>query len=108
LLGYSVVSSLSSPEALKTFTENPNGFDVVITDFTMPYMTGYELAKEFLRIRPDIPIILCTGFSSQISEEQARAAGIRAFIMKPYNTGEIAAALRKVLPSRQPTAEQGA
>ncbi len=96
-LGYSVVSSQSSVEALKIFTADPKSFDAVITDFTMPYMTGYELAEEFLRIRPDTPIILCTGFSSQISEEQARAAGIRAFVMKPYNISEIAVVLRKVL-----------
>ena len=93
-LGYSVVSSTSSPEALKTFTADPQSFDAVITDFTMPYLTGYELAQEFLRIRADIPIILCTGFSSQISEEQAQAAGIRAFVMKPYNMREIAAVLQ--------------
>ena len=102
-LGYSVVSSYSSLEALKIFTDDPKSFDAVITDFTMPYMTGYELAEEFLRIRPDIPIILCTGFSSQISEEQARAVGIRAFVMKPYNMGEIAAVLWMVLHNEQST-----
>ncbi|MBN2108115.1 MAG: PAS domain S-box protein [Deltaproteobacteria bacterium] len=103
-LGYSVVSSASSPEALKIFTADPQSFDAVITDFTMPYLTGYELAQEFLRIRADIPIILCTGFSSQISEEQAQAAGIRAFVMKPYNMREIAATLQAVLATRQSTA----
>jgi CheY-like chemotaxis protein len=103
-LGYRVVSSTSSPEALKAFTADPQNFDAVITDFTMPYLTGYELAQEFLRIRADIPIILCTGFSSQISEEQAQAAGIRAFVMKPYNMHEIAATLQAVLANRQSTA----
>jgi PAS domain S-box-containing protein len=101
-LGYTVLSSTSSAEALKMFTADPAGFDAVLTDFTMPYLTGYELAQEFLRIRADIPIILCTGFSSQISEEQAQAAGIRAFIMKPYNMREIAAALQAVMAHRQP------
>ena len=100
-LGYSVVSSQSSAEALKIFTGDPKRFDAVITDFTMPYMTGFELAEEFLRIRPDTPIILCTGFSSQVSEEQAHEAGIRAFVMKPYNMSEIAAVLRKVLHAQE-------
>jgi PAS domain S-box-containing protein len=102
-LGYSVVSSTSSQEALQTFAADPQRFDAVITDFTMPYLTGYELAQEFLRIRADIPIVLCTGFSSQISEEQAQAAGIRAFVMKPYNMREIAATLQAVLANRQST-----
>ena len=102
-LGYSVVSSYSSLEALKIFTFDPKSFDAVITDFTMPHMTGYELAEEMLRIRPGTPIILCTGFSSQVSEEQARAAGICAFVMKPYNMSEIAATLRMVLPNGQST-----
>jgi PAS domain S-box-containing protein len=102
-LGYGVVSRTSSPEALKTFTADPHSFVAVITDFTMPYLTGFELAQEFLRIRADIPIILCTGFSSQISEEQAQAAGIRAFVMKPYNMREIAAVLQAVLANQQST-----
>lgn len=70
---------------------------MVITDMTMPGLTGKELALELLAIRPDIPIILCTGFSEVVDENQAKAAGIREFIMKPYLVSDLADAVRKVL-----------
>ena len=71
LLGYTVTATTSSTDALELFRQNPSGFDLVITDQTMPKITGSELATNFLEIRPDIPIILCTGYSSIIDEEKA-------------------------------------
>ncbi|MDP3029139.1 MAG: GAF domain-containing protein, partial [Deltaproteobacteria bacterium] len=82
-LGYKVAGRTSSIEALEAFRAQPDKFDLVITDQTMPNMTGKMLAKELLRIRPDIPIILCTGYSELITEEKAKAMGIRELVMKP-------------------------
>jgi len=96
-LGYDVVARTSSIEALKTFQMQPDRFDLVITDMTMSNMTGADLAREIMRIRPDVPVILCTGFSEAISEEKAKAMGIRAFVMKPVVRREIAEVIRRVL-----------
>lgn len=96
-LGYSVTVKTSSLEALEVFKAQPDHFALVITDQTMPHMTGADLAKELLRIRPDIPIILCTGFSEVISAEEAKTLGIREFVMKPFATREIAEITRHVL-----------
>jgi CheY-like chemotaxis protein len=96
-LGYKVNSRTSSIEALETFRANPDRFDLVITDFTMPNMTGMELAKELLKLRSDILIILCTGYSEYINEAKAKASGIRAFLTKPVVLGDIANIIRKVL-----------
>ncbi|MBW2018772.1 MAG: PAS domain S-box protein [Deltaproteobacteria bacterium] len=96
-LGYEVIPRTSSIEALESFRERPDHFDLVITDQTMPNMTGTELAKELMRIRPDIPIILCTGFSEVITPEKAMAMGIREFIMKPLMTRDLAESVRRVL-----------
>ena len=73
------------------------GFDLVITDQTMPEMTGAELAKEIIGVRADIPIIMCTGFSHVIDADSAKAAGIREFVMKPLTKREIARTIRQVL-----------
>jgi PAS domain S-box-containing protein len=96
-LGYEVTSRMSSREALALFLAGPSRFDLVITDQTMPEMTGVELAKEVLAIRADMPVIMCTGFSYAVNEESAKAAGIRAFAMKPLTKREIAKTIRKVL-----------
>jgi signal transduction histidine kinase/CheY-like chemotaxis protein len=96
-LGYRVIAKTDAIEALDIFRSKPNEFDLVITDQTMPHMTGRELAEEILRIRPDIPIILCTGFSEVIHEEEAKAMGIREFIMKPSSLNEMAGKIRKSL-----------
>jgi len=96
-LGYDVVSRTSSRGALALVTVDPSRFDLVITDQTMPGMTGIELAQEILTIRPDMPIIMCTGFSHLVSEESARQAGIHAFVMKPLTKREIAKTVREVL-----------
>ncbi|SHO43480.1 hybrid sensor histidine kinase/response regulator [Desulfopila aestuarii] len=96
-LGYAVTVRTSSLDALNTFTDHPDSFDLVITDQTMPGMTGIELARRMLQIRPDIPIILCTGYSNIISENTVKEAGIKGFIMKPLDKTEIATLVRKVL-----------
>jgi PAS domain S-box-containing protein len=96
-LGYEVHCSTSGGEALALFKLDPTRFDVGITDQTMPEMTGVQLASELLSIRPDIPIVLCTGFSHTASEESTRAAGIKGFAMKPLTKQEIATVVRKVL-----------
>jgi PAS domain S-box-containing protein len=99
-LGYEVKVATSSAEALLAFRRQPEDFDLVITDYTMPKMTGTDLAEQILQIRPGIPIILCTGFSERINEEGAKKAGICAFLMKPGNRRDIALLVRKVLKNR--------
>ncbi len=96
-LGYKVFSLTDSSEALKLFRKEPDRFDLVITDMTMPRMTGDELAKEILTIRPDVPVIICTGYSERMTEAKAKSMGIRAFIMKPVNKADIAEAVRRAL-----------
>ena len=100
-LGYDVVVRNSSIEALELFKEKKDHFDLVITDMTMPHMTGEKLAENLMQIRPDIPVILCTGFSFMIDEQKALDMGIRAFISKPILKREIAEAIRKVLDGNQ-------
>ncbi len=100
-LGYKVDARRSSIEALKVFRAAPDEFDLVITDYTMPEMTGADLAKAVMDIRPDVPVILCTGFSEQIDERKSKAIGIRAFVMKPIVVEEMAATVRKVLDSKK-------
>ena len=99
-LGYDVVTRTSSIEALELFRAQKSSYDLVITDMTMPHMTGIDLAKELLSIRSDIPIILCTGFSEQIDENKAKEIGLRAFVMKPILRREIANTIRKVLDEK--------
>ena len=84
-------------EALSLCKLDPSRFDLVITDQTMPEMTGVELAGEICTIRPDMPIITCTGFSYVVDADSARAAGIKAFAMKPLTKREFARTIRKVL-----------
>ena len=96
-LGYHVTSRASSIEALEAFRASPHNFDLVITDMTMPNIRGDDLARELLKIRPDIPIILCTGFSEMISEEKAKTLGIRRFVMKPIFKKDIAKVIREIL-----------
>ena len=96
-LGYHVECRTSPLDALEAFRANPHKFNIVITDMTMPNMTGDDLSKELLRIRPDIPIILCTGFSASITEKKAKAIGIREFALKPYVMRDLSKTIRKVL-----------
>ena len=96
-LGYDVVGRTDSLEALELFGASPDGFDLVITDMTMPNMTGIELARELMRIRPAIPVILCTGFSEAITPERVKSAGLRELILKPIIHRRIAQAVRRAL-----------
>jgi PAS domain S-box-containing protein len=100
-LGYKVEIRTNSIEALELFRKQPDRFDLVVTDMTMPDITGENLAVELMNIRPDIPVILCTGFSKNIDEKKAMALGIRAFISKPVLKHEIAETIRSVLNSKQ-------
>ena len=96
-LGYKVTATTSSVEALLLFRQQPEAYDLLITDYTMPKMTGADLAKEVMAIRPDVPIILCTGFSQRIDEESAGEMRISGFIMKPVDIRCLAVLIRKVL-----------
>jgi PAS domain S-box-containing protein len=100
-LGYQVMATTDSTKALQIFREGPNPFDLVVTDMTMPGLTGADLSREILKIRPDTPIILITGFSDLINEEKARALGIRAFAMKPLRRTNLARLIRKVLDDHE-------
>ena len=99
-LGYEVIAKTNVREALETFRASPQSFDVVITDQTMPIMTGEELSKKLLEIRPNVPIILCTGFSHTMNKEKAELLGIRAFLMKPMLTGQLARLLQEIMSTR--------
>ncbi|MEA1933016.1 MAG: response regulator [Thermodesulfobacteriota bacterium] len=99
-LGYNVTALTSSLEALKTFQANPDNFDLIITDMTMPSMTGDQLAKKIMAIRTDIPIILCTGFSEKMSNEKAESLGIKDFLMKPVLLNDLSLTIRRVLDNK--------
>ena len=96
-LGYHLITRTSGMDALKTFSAQPDKFDLVITDMTMPNMTGDKLAIKLLEIRPCIPVIICTGFSSIMSREQADALGVKGFLMKPIVMKDIAGSVREAL-----------
>lgn len=96
-LGYHVTPLSSSLEALELFRARPEFFDLVITDMNMPGMTGDQLTEEILRIRDDIPVILCTGYSKHMTAELAANIGVAAFVYKPVNKEDLAATVRKVL-----------
>jgi signal transduction histidine kinase len=102
-LGYQVIPETSSMEALEAFRAQPDGFDLVISDVIMPSMTGLELAEKLLTVRPDIPIILCSGVGETVTKEKARALGIREFVMKPIVITEIAKIIRNVLDEQNDT-----
>ena len=94
-LGYTVTTRTSSIEALELFKSKPDAFDLVVTDMTMPNLTGDKLAIESMKIRSDIPVILCTGYSNKISNETALEIGIKAFAYKPIVKADLAKAVRK-------------
>jgi CheY-like chemotaxis protein len=96
-LGYEVTLRYSSLDALAAFRKNPYKFDLVFTDMTMPNMSGAMLAREMLKIRHDIPIVLVTGFSERINEEDAKGIGIREFLMKPVSLVNLSQTLKKIL-----------
>ena len=101
-LGYKVTPKTDSEEALEEFAAQPDRFDLVITDMTMPKMTGDQLAKRMMDIKPQIPVILCTGFNEAITEEKALAMGIDKFVMKPIIKDDLANTIRTVLDNNGP------
>jgi|GEM_PF-2382425 len=102
-LGYQVTTRSSSIEALELFKAKPNHFDLVITDMSMPIMSGDILSAELLKIKPEIPIILCTGYSSKISDKTAKGIGIKAFVYKPIVRNDLAKSIRAVLDGKKAT-----
>ena len=104
-LGYEVVATTSSADALALFRKTPDIFDLVITDYTMPNMTGMDLAAKLLEVKATIPIILCTGHSETVTPTRVKKAGIKKFLMKPLNKQELAKAIRQVLDDKQDLTE---
>lgn len=100
-LGYTVIGKTSSVDALQTFRKAPHKFDLVIADYTMPDMTGAQLAQELMRMRPDIPVVLCTGFSEDIDAAGARSIGIRDFLIKPVTKENLARIIRSILDTKE-------
>ncbi len=96
-LGYKVTSVTDSTNGLEIFLRTPDSFDIIITDQTMPVMTGVELAEKIMTVRPEIPVIICTGFSESIDSEKAAAMGIKQLLMKPFTLKDISQAIRKAL-----------
>jgi CheY-like chemotaxis protein len=103
-LGYNIVGRTSSEEALKLFSSSPHDFDMVITDLTMPGFTGLELSERLKKVRPDIPIILFTGYSDQISKDAAIEAGINEYCMKPISMRELSTVVGRFLGNNKKTA----
>lgn len=96
-LGYTVTSETDSLRALQEISQNPQDFDMVISDMTMPNMSGDNLAKEILKVRANMPIIICTGYSSRLSKEQAISLGIKDFLVKPLDKTQLAQTIRQIL-----------
>ncbi len=96
-LGYQVTSTTSSIEALSFFQSHPDKIDLIISDMTMPNMSGIELTREFLKIRKNIPIILCTGYNEKISQDVADSMGIKRLLLKPVSKNEVANVIREIL-----------
>jgi CheY-like chemotaxis protein/two-component sensor histidine kinase len=94
------------PAALKAFEADPAAVDLVVTDMTMPEVTGDVLAERMLALRPDLPVILCSGFSEYIDEVQAAERGIGVFLNKPFSLQELAAAVKSLLPQPPPDADE--
>lgn len=100
--GYTPTVKTSSLEALDTFKAGPDGFDLVMTDMAMPKMSGATLAKEVRSVRPDVPIILCTGYSDQIDEAKAKDIGVNKLLIKPLSMPEVSRILHELLGSDSP------
>ena len=96
-LGYKIEAVTNGREALRIFSEKKEDYDLVITDMTMPGLTGVDLARQLLVLRPDLPIIICTGFSDRLDENIAREIGIREYVSKPIVLKQFAGVIRKVL-----------
>ncbi|MEN6622887.1 MAG: PAS domain S-box protein [Smithella sp.] len=100
-LGYTIVSEQNPLKAWALFQHDPSALDMIITDQTMPDLTGADMAKKMLSIRPDIPIILCTGYSELVSPEEAKALGIREYLMKPISINDLAQTIRNVFDGKR-------
>ncbi|MEQ8190202.1 MAG: CHASE4 domain-containing protein [Candidatus Eremiobacterota bacterium] len=100
LLGYEVTGKTGSKEALETFQREPGKFTLIITDYTMPHMTGIDLAREVIKIKPDIPIVLCTGFNDSITLDRVSAFGIREILFKPVNLNILGETINNILVKR--------
>jgi len=100
--GYKVTTFIDSREAVKVFSEKPSEFDLVITDYVMPYLDGKGVAEKMIRTRSDIPIILCTAYADLVSSESARAMGFRGFLLKPFGYQELAELVRRALDQKEP------
>jgi CheY-like chemotaxis protein len=98
-LGYTVETAASGPDALALFEAAPRRFDLVITDQTMPQMTGFELARRLMQVRPDARIILCTGFTETVTRDDIRNAGIQELVPKPFTLHSLTRAMRAVMAS---------
>ena len=103
MFGYEVTSCASSLDALETFRAAPERYDAMIIDQTMPNLSGVDLARELLRIRPELPIILCTGLSCTMMWEKARGLGIRKILMKPFLSQEFDLVLKEVMGEQAET-----
>ncbi len=101
-LGYRVEGFTDPRRAHEQFVKDPSHVDILVTDTTMPYMNGVELAERTLKIRPELPVVICTGFTTLISVEEARKRGIKGFVMKPFKIREMAARIREILDGREP------
>jgi CheY-like chemotaxis protein len=100
-LGYHVTTHQNGLSAFEAFAQNPHGFDLILTDLTMPKMTGVDLAKQVLEARPDMMIVLCTGYGDLMTTEQAEAIGFQEMIAKPLGKRELAHLVRRVFDSRK-------
>ncbi len=96
-LGYDVTSYTNSIMALEDFRHHPDNFDMVITDMAMPILHGEKLCQEIIKVRPDIPILVCTGFSQSLSKDKASSIGIKGFIFKPVIMKEFSSKIREIL-----------
>ena len=99
--GYDVETSTNPNHALTAFRDDPHRFDLLITDMTMPDLTGDDLAREVIRIRPDMPVIICTGFNRRIDDFNADAMGVKGLITKPFTIKDVAKTVREVLDRRE-------
>ncbi len=99
-LGYKVTSQTDSVNALEIFRSSPDEFDLVITDYAMPKLTGLDFEREVRQIRPDMPVLLCTGFSEKITPDRVKELGM-GFLMKPYDMRQISEKIRKILDARK-------
>ena len=105
-LGYHVTVRTGSLDALEIFAANPNAYDMVISDMSMPNMAGDKLAQKLISIRSDIPIIICTGFNERIDQGKADSIGIKGLLSKPIARSELARMVREVLDEAKRTAQE--